>query len=141
MAHKQLEFQCPGDSMLLAFPGTCAHLHTYAYIFKIKTNIEDGVLTQTCTGYTNIHTSQNTHIHKIIPKIPGAGVSGGLSNPVWDWELTLNPLEEQAMLLNAEPSLHPMSLSIFSCSSLLVCGVGSFLVTLQYPQTEPISLG
>ena len=37
-------------------------------------------------------------------------ITDGCEPPCGCWELNSGPLEEQAMLLNAEPSLHPKGL-------------------------------
>ena len=40
-------------------------------------------------------------------QIPGTGVIDGCETPCGCWELNLGPLQEQPVLLTAEPSLQP----------------------------------
>lgn len=48
---------------------------------------------------------------------PGTGVINGYEPPYWCWELKPSPLQEQHVLLIAEPSLQP-STHIFKCKFL-----------------------
>ena len=57
------------------------------------------------------------HMHAMHPgrskkgvRSPGAGVTGGCESPCECWELNLGSLQEQQVLLPAEPALKPLSL-------------------------------
>ena len=51
-------------------------------------------------------------------QIPGTGGRDSCELPCWCWELNLDPLEEQSVLLTAEPSFQHQNLIIFKLPRL-----------------------
>jgi hypothetical protein len=52
---------------------------------------------------------------------PETGVTDSCELPCWCWELNLDPLEEQPVLLTTEPSLQPPPCFFETLTSLGLC--------------------
>ena len=66
-------------------------------------------------------------------KVFGTGVTDSCELPCGCWELNPGPLEEQSVLLTAEPSFQPQA------SSSLMTHISSETRSLEFKQTRPVA--